>query len=158
APPGIPLAPAPLEEEPAPEEEAPTEPTGPPELPEEETLPPVEHVFLIVLGENGFEEAFGPASPAPYLAKTLPEKGELVSNYYAVTAGEPANQIALLSGQGPTPETAANCPTYADLLPGTISATGQAEGAGCVYPAATETLPAQLDAKKMKWKAYVEGR
>ena len=140
--------------------EAAPEPTPPPEFFEEEeaTLPPVKHVFVIVLGENSFEETFGATSPAPYLAHTLAAKGELLSNYYAVTKGELANQIALLSGQGPTLETAAGCPTPTDILPGTIAATGQVEGAGCLYPAATATLPGQLAEKKLSWKAYVEGR
>jgi hypothetical protein len=151
----LPLAPPPAEE-PAPE--APAEPTLPPEIPAEETLPPITHVFLIVLGENSFEESFGASSPAPYLAKTLRDKGELIANYYAATRGDLANQIALLSGQGPTPETAANCPTYTDIVPGTLSAAGQVEGTGCAYPAATPTLPGQLAEKKLKWKAYVEDR
>jgi phosphatidylinositol-3-phosphatase len=150
----LPVAP-PLAEEAAPE--APAPPTLPPEIPEEEVLPPISHVFLIVLGENGFEETFGESSPAPYLAKTLREKGELISNYYAVTKGDLANQIALISGQGPTAETAADCPTYSDIVPGTLSATGQVEGGGCVYPATTPTLPGQLVEKKLKWRAYVEG-
>ena len=121
-----------------------------------ETLPPVKHVFMIVLGENGYEETFGETSPAPYLAKTLREKGELIPNYYAVTKGDLANQIALISGQGPTAETAANCPTYADISPATISPAGQVEGNGCVYAAKTPTLPGQLAEKKLKSKAYVE--
>lgn len=150
----VPFAPAPVEE-PAAEEPAP-EPTPPPELPEPETLPAVKHVFLIVLGENSYEEAFGPASPAPYLAQTLREQGELLSNYYAVTKGDLANQIALLSGQGPTVETAADCPTYTDIVPGTVAIGGQVEGSGCIYPAATPTLPGQLLEKELKWKAYVE--
>jgi hypothetical protein len=149
--------PTPAAEEPLPE--AAPEPTPPPEFfEEEETLPPVKHVFLIVLGENSYEEAFGATSPAPYLAKTLPEKGELLTNYYAVTKGALANQVALLSGQGPTAETALDCPTYADIVPGTLSLTGQVEGSGCVYPAEAATLPGQLLEKKLKWKAYVEGR
>ncbi len=121
-------------------------------------LPEVKHVFLIVLGENGYEETFGTAATAPYLAKELPEQGELIPNYYAVTRGDLANQIALISGQGPTLETAADCPNFTDIVPGTESATvpGQVEGAGCVYPATTESLPSQLLAKKFKWKAYVE--
>jgi hypothetical protein len=153
----VPVLPEPVAPiaEPPPEEAPP--PELPPELPEEETLPPVKHVFLIVLGENGYEQAFGATSPAPYLAKTLPEKGELLSNYYAVTQGQLANEIALLSGQGPTAETASDCPTYSDLLPGTLAAEGQVEGTGCVYPATTPTLPGQLVEKKLKWKAYVEG-
>ena len=138
-----------------PEPEAPEEPVLQPEL-EEETLPPVKHVFVIVLGENSYEESFGATSPAPYLAKTLVEKGELLPNYYAVTKGDLANQVALLSGQGPTAETAVDCPTYTDIVPGTLSLSGQVEGSGCVYPKETGTLPGQLVEKKLKWKAYVE--
>jgi hypothetical protein len=145
----------PAEEAAAEEPKEPEEPVLQPEL-EEEALPPVKHVFLIVLGENSYEETFGASSPAPYLAKTLPEKGELLTNYYAVTKGDLANQVALLSGQGPTAETAANCPTYTDMVPGTLSLAGQVEGSGCVYPAETATLPGQLVEKKLKWKAYVE--
>jgi hypothetical protein len=150
-------APAPLPEEPAPP--AP-EPDPVPEFfeEEEELLPPVKHVFLIVLGENSYEEAFGATSPAPYLARTLTAKGELLSNYYGVTKGDLANQIALISGQGPTAETAVGCPNYTDVAPGTVSLTGQVEGSGCVYPVATPTLPGQLAEKKLRWRAYVEGR
>jgi hypothetical protein len=150
---------APLAEAPAPEEEA--APTTPPKKAPieitEETLPPVQHVFLIVLADHGFEEAYGEASQAPYLATTLRGKGELLPNYYAVTQGDLANEIALISGQGPNPTTTTNCPEYKDVAPGTASAEGQVEGEGCVYPAETQTLPAQLAAAGKSWKAYVEG-
>ena len=148
----LPAAPAPVEAAPAP---AP-KPKAPLELPEEPTLPPIQHVFLIVLGDNGFESAYGEASPAPYLAKTLRAKGELLSNYYAVTQGDLANEIALISGQGPSAETAVNCPNYTDISPGTVASAEQVTGAGCVYPAATQTLPGQLAAAGKKWKAYLE--
>lgn len=134
---------------------APADP--PPALPDEPGLPEVSHVFVVMLGENGFEEAFGAGSAAPYLAKTLPAKGELLTNYYAVAGGDLANQIALLSGQGPTSDTVQDCPRYEDVVPGTVSAEGQVEGNGCVYPAGTETLPSQLGLLGMEWKAYVEG-
>lgn len=149
----------PLEAE-VPEETAAAPPKKklPPELPEEPGLPPVQHVFVIVLADHGFEETYGPTSTSTYMAKTLPEKGELLSNYYAVTSGDLANEIALLSGQGPNPATAANCPEYKDFAIPTLSATtGQAEGEGCIYPAETETLLGQLVAAKKSWKAYVEG-
>jgi hypothetical protein len=154
--------PAPVEALPeaeAPEEAATAPPKKklPPELPEEEALPPVQHVFVIVLADHGFEETYGPTSTATYISKTLPEKGELLSNYYAVTTGDLANEVALLSGQGPNPATAANCPEYKDFATPTLSATGQAEGEGCVYPAETETLPGQLVAAKKSWKAYIGG-
>jgi phosphatidylinositol-3-phosphatase len=141
------------------EEPLPTEPE--PEVPviEEELptgLPEVKHVFVIMLGENGYEETFGEGSQSGYLAKELPAQGELLPNYFAVTAGELANQIALISGQGPTPETAAGCPNYADVTPGTESPEGQVEGSGCLYPATTKTLPGQMTEAGLKWRAYVE--
>jgi hypothetical protein len=126
------------------------------EFPEEEPLPPIQHVFMIVLGDHGYEEGFGASSQSTYLSQTLPAKGELLSNYYAVTQGDLANEVALLSGQGPTPATVANCPEYKDISPGTLSAEGQAEGDGCVYPAEVKTLPGQLAEAKKSWKAYVE--
>lgn len=159
APASAPPAEEPLSSEALPEEPLPSEapPEKPPlELPEEEALPPISHVFLIVLGDNGYESAYGESSPSPYLAKTLREKGELLSNYYAVTQGDLANEISLISGQGPTPATALDCPEYEDVAPGTLSVLGQVEGDGCVYPAEAETLPAQLTAVKKTWKAYVE--
>jgi hypothetical protein len=72
----VPLAPE------APEETAAAPPKKklPPELPEEPGLPPVQHVFVIVLADHGFEETYGPSSTATYISKTLPEKGELLSN------------------------------------------------------------------------------
>lgn len=153
----LPEAPvAPLAEAPV-EPEAPAAPPAlPPELPEEETLPEIKHVFLIVLNGHGYEEAFGEESQVPYLAKTLAGEGKLLTNYYAVTKGGLANEIALLSGQGPTPQTALNCPEYTAIAPGAVSAEGQVEGEGCVYPAETETLPSQLVKAKLTWKAYVE--
>jgi hypothetical protein len=149
-----PLA-APLESPAAPEATPPPAEL-PPELPEEELLPEIKHVFLIVLNGHGYEEAFGKESPAPYLAETLAGEGKLLSNYYAVTQGGLANEVALLSGQGPTTQTALNCPQYTAIAPGTASPEGQVEGDGCVYPAETETLPGQLVAAELSWKAYVE--
>ncbi len=156
-----PVAPAPSfapEEVPLGEEPLPSEPEPEP-IPEEfpTGLPEVKHAFVIMLGENGYEETFGEESSSEYLSEELPAQGEVLTNYYAVTKGELANQIALLSGQGPTPETQANCPTFADVVPGTESTAGQIEGNGCVYPATTKTLPGQLAEKELTWKAYVEG-
>ena len=56
-------------------------PTEPPSKPKPEKfipepgLPPIKHVFMIVLADHGYEEAFGLESTAPYLAKSLTEKG-----------------------------------------------------------------------------------
>jgi hypothetical protein len=112
---------------------------------------------LIVLSNHGFNAAFGPGSQATYLANTLTHQGELVDNYFAAASGELANEIALVSGQGPTPQTTANCPLYGDLAPGTATAQGQLLGSGCVYPRQALTLGDQLAADGRAWKAYVEG-
>jgi hypothetical protein len=120
-------------------------------------LSAIKHVFVVMLDDEPYATAFGPASPAKYLTGTLEKKGELLLRYYAVAHEALADGIALLSGQGPTEATAANCPTYSE-----ISSTGsendeQVLGKGCVYPTSTQTLMSQLTAKHLTWKAYVEG-
>jgi hypothetical protein len=117
----------------------------------------VKHVFVIMLSDQPYAALFGPGSTAPYLSRTLEGRGELLVRYDAVAHEQLANGIALLSGQGPTPETAANCQTYADVTPGTIGAQQQVSGTGCVYPAPTQTLVGQLAAKHKRWRGYVQG-
>lgn len=121
------------------------------------TLPPIKHVFVIALGEQGYEATFGAGSKAPYLAKTLREQGELASEYYGITSGQLANEIGLISGQGPTPQTALNCPTYENLSPGSSGSEGQVIGNGCVYPTSALTIGDQLVAAEDTWKAYIGG-
>ncbi len=77
--------------------------------------------------------------------------------YYAVAHEALANEIALLSGQGPTEATAADCPTYSEISPTGAGADGQMLGQGCVYPSPTQTLIGQLTAKSLPWRAYIEG-
>ncbi len=120
-------------------------------------LPQVKHVFVVMLDDEPYATVFGPASPAHYLTSTLEKKGELLVRYYAIAHEQLANGIALLSGQGPTPQTAQNCPTYENVTPGTVGAEGQVSGTGCVYPSATQTLAGQLTEKHLTWKAYLEG-
>jgi phosphatidylinositol-3-phosphatase len=120
-------------------------------------LPPIKHVFLIVLSDAPYASVFGPSSTAPYLTGTLEHKGELLVRYDAVAHEELANELAMLSGQGPTAETAANCPNYTALAPASVGAEGQLIGNGCVYPASTETLAGQLSAKHLSWRAYLQG-
>jgi phosphatidylinositol-3-phosphatase len=122
-----------------------------------QALPSIKHVFLIVLSDTGFNQAFGPGAPATYLSKTLVSQGELLDDFYAVTGGELANEIALISGQGPTVQTAEDCPQYTAITPATVGADGQVLGSGCVYPSQTDTLAEQLSADGETWKAFVEG-
>ncbi len=120
-------------------------------------LPAIKHVFVVMLDDEPYATVFGPESPAHYLAGTLDGKGALLVRYYAVAHEQLADGIALLSGQGPTVQTAQNCPTYEDLTPGTSGGEGQVSGNGCVYPSATQTLLAQLRAKQLSFRAYIQG-
>jgi hypothetical protein len=131
--------------------------TGSAPAPAAAKLPAIKHVFVIMLSDEPYAATFGPASTAPYLARTLERRGELLARYYAVAHQQLANGIALLSGQGPTPATAANCPTYEALTPAGPGGEGQALGEGCVYPRTTPTLPGQLEIKHLTWRAYVQG-
>jgi hypothetical protein len=137
----------------------PTAPAPPPVQPTGPQLPDVKHLFLIVLPPAKYDDAFGPDAKAPYLATNLTKQGELVPNYYAVTSGELANKVALISGQGPNPDTLAGCTAYSDISPGTESTDtqqkGQVLGTGCLFPRSTLTLADELVANGRTWKAYV---
>jgi len=119
-------------------------------------LPPVKHVFMIVLSDRGFSQSFG-ASSSGYLSGALRRQGELVQNYYAVAGAPLANDIALVSGQGPTVQTATDCPTFSRIKQSGKGARGQVLGNGCAYPAATKTLAGELSSAGDTWKAYVQG-
>ncbi len=120
-------------------------------------LPPVKHVFVIMLSDEPYAAVFGPASSTPYLSQTLERQGELLVHYDAVAHQQLADELALLSGQGPTAETAANCANYTEIAPAGSGADEQVLGSGCVYPPGTQTLAGQLSAKHLIWRAYVEG-
>ncbi len=107
-------------------------------------LPPIKHVFVIMLSDEPYASVFGPSSTAPYLAHTLEHEGELLVHYDAVAHEELANEAALVSGQGPTAETAANCPTYTEIAATGSGPDEQVLGSGCVYPRSTQTLASEL--------------
>jgi phosphatidylinositol-3-phosphatase len=128
-----------------------------PTVPPVEDLPPIKHVFLVMLSDQSYQQSFGPHSAFPYLAKTLRKQGELLANYYAVAPSPLSNGIAVLSGQGPTVQTAVNCPNYTPITPAKTGKESQVLGNGCMYPISAQTLPDQLTAAGRSWKAYVEG-
>jgi phosphatidylinositol-3-phosphatase len=118
--------------------------------------PPIKHVFVLVLENENYDSIFGPQSKAPYLAKTLPSRGELLTHYYGIGHQSLDNYIAMISGQAPNPQTQADCQFFTDFTPGVIGADGQAMGSGCVYPAAVKTVADQLTAKHLTWGGYME--
>src|SRR6185437_15227953 len=122
------------------------------------TLPPIRHVFLIVLENKSFDAAFGPGSPAPYLAKTLRARGALLTHYYATGHWSLDNYIALVSGQAPNPATQRDCPQPVEFQPTRpgLDEHGQVLGVGCIYPPIVKTLPDQLEQAGFTWKGFME--
>jgi len=119
-------------------------------------LPPVKHVFVIVLENKNFSTTFGSSTPAPYLARTLTAQGALLTQYYGVAHESFPNYVAMISGQGTNPLAQADCQQYSNVSPGTIGADGQVTGVGCVYPTGAKTIADQLVAQGLTWHGYFE--
>jgi hypothetical protein len=120
-------------------------------------LPPVKHVFIVVLENKDYEQSFGPDSKAPYLAKQLTADGQLLENYFGTSHLSLGNYISMVSGIAPNPDTQGDCNAkFIDVFPGTLTPDGQVIGSGCVYPPAAKTVVDQLDAAKRTWRGYME--
>src|SRR3954470_17235208 len=120
-------------------------------------LPPIKHVFVIWLENKDAAKTFAKDNPpAPYLATTLPSMGALLPNYYGIGHESLDNYIAAVSGQGPNPQTQADCQGFTDFAGSTGDADGQAMGSGCVYPVDVKTIADQLTDKRMRWRGYME--
>src|SRR5205085_8329342 len=119
-------------------------------------LPPIKHVWIVVLENKNYDSTFGPTSQAPYLAQTLPASGELLTQYYGIGHHSLDNYIAMISGQPPTPETQGDCGTFSDFVRSGPDSAGVAQGSGCVYPSDIQTIADQLEAAGLTWKQYAE--
>jgi hypothetical protein len=119
--------------------------------------PPVGHVFVINLENEGYTTTFGAASPAPYLSKTLRAKGNLLTQYYGTGHNSLDNYQAQISGQGPNPQTQADCQLFTSFIKLPIAgANGQAVGQGCVFPSSVKTVADQLTAAHKTWRGYMQ--
>jgi hypothetical protein len=123
-----------------------------------ESLPPIRHVFVLMLENQSYRATFGSGSQAPYLARALPARGALLTHYYAIGHASLGNYVALVSGQAPNTATQLDCAVYEDFRASAaaLDAHGQLRGSGCVYPRIVLSLPDQLEAAGLTWKAYME--
>jgi hypothetical protein len=117
-------------------------------------LPPIRHVFVIVLENESASTTFGAHSPAPYLARTLTSEGAYLPKYYGIGHASNDNYIAMISGQAPNPQNQADCQFFDNFEPGTIGPHGQAIGAGCVFPKTVKTVANQIQAAGLSWRDY----
>jgi hypothetical protein len=118
-------------------------------------LPPINHVFIVVLENKDYDATFADDSKAPYLAKTLPAQGQLLTQYYGTGHLSLDNYITMVSGQPPNPVTQSDCQFFQDFV-GTMREDGVAVGQGCVYPPEVRTIGDQLEAADLTWKGYAE--
>ena len=119
-------------------------------------LPPIHHVYVIVLENESEKTTFGPNSAAPYLAKTLRSEGSFLPNYYGTGHNSNDNYIAMISGQAPNLANQFDCLQFGDFPAPALGAYGQELGESCVYPANVATLPGQLDGAGLEWRDYNE--
>ncbi len=103
------------------------------------TLPPVKHVWVVMLAQHGLQDGFGPDSHSVLLRETLPPKGLLLLDHQSVGRGSLANGLAVLTGARPRDEQLADCPVY---------------GPACLVT--SRALTDQFSDAKLEWKAYVE--
>jgi len=129
---------------------------GPADAARSTYLPPAGHVFVINLENKGYDTTWGPGSAAPYLTTTLRAKGVLLNQYFGTAHNSLPNYIGQISGQGPNPQTQADCQIYSPFAGAGTVAPGQAVGNGCVYPATVPTLAGQLTSSRRSWKGYME--
>ena len=120
-------------------------------------LPPIKHVFVIWLENKDYDKTFAKTNPpAPYLAQTLPTMGALLPDYWGIGHHSLSNYVAVVSGQGPNPQTQSDCTVYTEFSGSTGGPDGQAMGSGCVYPTDVKTLADQLSDKGLTWRGYME--
>jgi phosphatidylinositol-3-phosphatase len=119
-------------------------------------LPPIRHVFVIMLENENYASTFGNPAADPYLASTLPADGALLTDYYATGHESNDNYISIVSGQPPNPQNQADCQIFDDFVGADLLSTGVESGTGCVYPSDVSNIGTQLSADGLSWKAYEE--
>jgi hypothetical protein len=117
-------------------------------------VPPVKHVWVVLLENKSYAESFSPVTKAPYLLQ-LAHKGAVLQQYFGTAHFSLPNYLALISGQGPNVVTQADCPPYVEFVGAPGGPDGQAIGQGCIYPAGVHTVADQLQAKGLGWKGYM---
>ncbi len=74
------------------------------------SMPPIRHVFVIVLENEGYDTTFeSTPAPDPYLRGLAGGRGALLKNYFGIGHHSLDNYIAMISGQGPNFETQSDC-------------------------------------------------
>jgi phosphatidylinositol-3-phosphatase len=128
------------------------------------TPPPIKHVWVIMLENESSSYTFGAAGHklAPYLTKTLPAEGAMLSNYYGIGHDSLPNYVAMVSGQSSNYMLSQDCSVFQPFLQfggenfDSWTRLGQLSGEGCVFPKSIKTIGNQLSAKHLTWREYAQ--
>ena len=118
-------------------------------------LPPIHHVFLIVLSDQGFGQTFAPTSQDHYLSNTLVDQGELITNYYAV-AGTRWRPDRASSAAGTNAADDAELPGVRAHHAGNSQVRRPGDWRRLRVSVHDEDARRRADGRARSWKAYVE--
>lgn len=124
--------------------------------------PALTSMWTIVLSDQSFEQLYDvggaatakASAAAPYLATTLTKQGALIPDLFAVTRGQLANTIALVSGQGAKAQTRLGCPSFEQIAGSDTDDYEQAGGGGCGYGASYNTVLDRVRVAKRQSRLY----
>lgn len=130
-------------------------------------LPPIKHVFTLILENQSFDATFGARMSSAYLAMTAAGKGALLQQYYGTSHFSLGNYLSLISGQAVTRANQDDCATstlypelstnYKDIdVKAIVPPYSQVQGEGCIYPKQTKTIADQLMEKGLTWHGYMQ--
>ena len=130
-------------------------------------LPPIKHVFTIILENQSFDATFGSRMSSAYLGQTVAGKGALLQQYYGTSHFSLGNYLTLISGQSVTRANQDDCATstqypelsvnYSDIdVRAVVPPYAQVMGEGCIYPKTTKTIGDQLLERGLTWHGYME--
>ncbi|MEY2570285.1 MAG: phosphatidylinositol-3-phosphatase [Acidimicrobiaceae bacterium] len=105
-------------------------------------VPPVKHVFILILENEGAETSFGANPGSSYLAVDLRAQGNLLEQYYGTSHNSLGNYLTMISGLPTTVLSQLDCPAAPWNL--------------CTSSANVPTIANQLDAAGLSWRGYME--
>jgi hypothetical protein len=125
-------------------------------------LSKIKHVWVIMLENTNFDTSFGAHGKkiAPYLAKTLPAKGALLTHYFGTGHDSLDNYTSMISGQAANYQLDEDCGRFEPFVQfggenfDKWTKYRQLSGEGCVYPKYVPTIANQLTAHHLTWRAY----
>ena len=127
--------------------------------PQPSQLPPIKHVWVIELENEGSGQSFGDPCGRPVPGGHPAARGRAAART-TTRSGTTAldNYIAQISGQAPDHATQNDCGVWTRFKPANMieKPFDQLVGNGCVYPASIPTLGNQLSAAHLTWKAYLQ--